>query len=53
MSLAELSVVQIIHESLSIGNAAPLQLVLSIDHGKWGKHELWRIHWNPQCICAH
>ena len=33
-SLAELGIVQIIHEPLSLRNAIPLQLVLGISHGK-------------------
>ena len=43
MSLFELNIIQIIDKPASIGNAIPPKLLLSISHGRWDKHELWRI----------
>ena len=45
-SLAKLIIVQIIHKPPDIRNVIPPKLVLNISHGKWGKHELSRIHWD-------
>ena len=42
----EFLIIQSIKESSGIGNATPPQVVLNIGHRVWGKHELWRIHWN-------
>ena len=36
----EFIIVQSIKEPLGIGNATPPQVVLSIGHEAWGKHEL-------------
>ena len=42
----EFLIIQSIKEPPDIGNAIPPRAVLSISHGVWGKHELWRIHRN-------
>ena len=36
----ELLIVQPLKELLSIGNTTPSQVIFSISHGVWGKHEL-------------
>ena len=49
----EFFIVQSIEESPGVRNATPPQVILSIDHGVWGKHELRRIHRNLWAISTH
>ena len=53
MSPIELIIVQLICDPLGIGNAIPSQLVLSVLHGKWGKHKRRRIYRNLLGILTH
>ena len=46
VSVVELIIVQLICNRLGIGNAIPTQLVLSLCHGKQGKHKHERVHQN-------
>ena len=50
---AEFLIVQSIKEPLGVGSATPPQVVLSISHEAWDKHELWRIHQNLWVISTH
>ena len=52
-SNVELLIVQPLKKLLGIGNVAPPQVVLSISHGVWGKHELRRVHRNLWFILTH
>jgi len=52
-SLTKLIIVQITQEPLSVGYVIPPQLILSIRHGEWSKHERGRIHQNLWRVFTH
>ena len=52
-STVELLVVQFLWHQLSERNATPPQIVLSVRHGTWSKHELWWIHRDSRIICTY